>query len=52
MVQISGKKRITICGALGLEPKEKLPFNVRDASSIDLPKELIDVKDCATNRYN
>ena len=52
MVQISEKKRITICGALGLEPKEKLPFNVRDAPSIDLPKELIDVKDCATNRYN
>ena len=52
MVQISEKKRITICRALGLEPKEKLPFNVRDASSLDLPKELIDVKDCATNRYN
>ena len=52
MVQISEKKRITICGALGLEPKEKLPFNVRDAPSIDLPKELIDVKDCATNRYD
>ena len=52
MVQISEKKRITICRALGLEPKEKLPFNVRDVSSIDLPKELIDVKDCANNRYN
>ena len=52
MLQISEKKRITICRALGLEPKEKLPFNVRDALSIDLPKELIDVKDCATNRYN
>ena len=52
MVQISEKKRILICRALGLEPKEKLPFNVRDASSIDLPKELIDVKDCATNRYS
>ena len=52
LVQISEKKRITICRALGLEPKEKLPFNVRDAPSIDLPKELIDVKDCATNRYN
>ena len=51
MVQISEKKWITICRALGLEPKEKLPFNVRDAPSIDLPKELIDVKDCATNRY-
>ena len=52
MVQISEKNRITICGALGLEPKEKLPFNVRDAPSIDLPKELIDVRDFATNRYN
>ena len=52
MVQISEKKRITICRALGLEPKEKLLFNVRDATSLDVPNELIDVKDCATNRYN
>ena len=52
MVQISEKKRITICQGLGLEPNEKLPFNVRDASSIDLPKKLIDVKDCAAKRYN
>ena len=52
MVQISESKRITVCRAIGLEPKEKLPFSFRTASSIDLPKELIDVKDCATNHYN
>ena len=52
IVQISEKKRITICRALGLEPNEKLPFNVRDATSIDVPNELIDVKVCATNRYD
>ena len=27
-------------------------MGIRDAPSIDLPKELIDVKFCATNRYN
>ena len=52
MVQISEKKQIINCRALGQEPKEKLPYNIRDASSIDLPKKMIEVKDCATKRYN
>ena len=48
MVQLIEKKRKKICGAMRLEPKEKLSFNFRGALSIDLPKELIDAKDYAT----
>ena len=50
MMQIS-EKWIRLSG-IRFGPKEKLPFIIRDAPSIDLPKELIDVKGCATNRYN
>ena len=52
MVQLGKEKLKTIFRELGLKLKEKFPFNVRDAPSSDLPMELIDVKDCATNRYN
>ena len=52
VVQIRGKKWVTFFRAMRLEPKVKLPFNFRDAPSMDQPKELIDVKDCAINCFS